>query len=98
MASTNPSIDSTISVPLTEADQIKGRIYQLQNALQKELPGYEGLLHTIHSNLAKSPDTVHFLSDEEIGIICSGLQKKTQIVISAKENKKSLKGTKLDEL
>lgn len=86
--------DSTTTIPLppTEAEQIKSRILDLQEALQKQLPSYESLLHTIHTNLAKSADTVQFLTDEEIGIICAGLSKKTGVVIAQAEAKKVKSG------
>ena len=82
------SANAIVSAPLSNAEQIKGRILQLQEALQKQLPGYESLLHTIHANLAKDPETVHLLSEEEIGTICAGLSKRTGVFIAAESLKK----------
>ena len=102
MAYVDPVKDSTQVVSLNSTEQIKDKILQLQESLQKQLPNYEGLLHTIHQALAKDPDTVHFLSDQEIGVIVSGLSKKTGVVVAEKEAKKkidkSLKGITLADL
>jgi hypothetical protein len=94
-------VDSTVVTSLSNSDQIKSRIADLQIALQERLPGYESLLHTIHRNLATDPETVHLLSDEEIGVICAGLSKRTGTFISAieaKKTSKNLKGIKVDDL
>jgi hypothetical protein len=87
------SQDSTVTVPLTQAEQVRGRILELQEALQQNMPGYEGLLHTIHRNLAQDPDTVHLLSEEEIGIICLGLSKRTGVFIAQEKEGKSGSGS-----
>ena len=96
----DPVNDSTRVVSLSIADQIKGKIFDLQKSLQQNLPNYESLLHTIHVSLSKSPDTVHLLTDDEIGVICSGLSKKTQIVVATKAatTKSAMKNTKLGDL
>jgi hypothetical protein len=86
-----------VVAPLPQAEVIKVQIAQLAASLQERLPGYESLLHTIHRNLATDPDTVHFLSDEEIGVIVAGLQKKTGTEIAKAEAKKmTKKGGKVD--
>lgn len=93
--------DSTVTIPLANSDIIKGRIAELLTLLQQNAPGYESLLHTIHRNLAIDPDTVHLLTEEEIGIICSGLQKRTGVAIAKEEvSKMKRKGGKvtLDDL
>lgn len=94
--------DSTVVVPLTNSEQIKARIADLLEALQKQLPSYESLLHTIHRNLATDPDTVSLLTEEEIGVICAGLAKRTGVFIAKVEAEKMVKGgkgkVKLEEL
>ena len=97
---TDPVQDSTTVAPLGEADQLRAKIMDLQSSMQRQAPNYEHLLHTIHSALARSPDTVHLLSDEEIGVIVAGLSKKTNVVISAQlaRKKDSLKGVTLNDL
>ncbi|CAN5950703.1 unnamed protein product [Sphagnum jensenii] len=97
----DPSDDSVATTEMTIVAQISDKILALQTALSKQLPSYEGLLHVIHRTLAQQPETVHFLTDEEIGIICAGLSKKTGVVLSAKDKKitaKSLKGITADDL
>lgn len=87
------SPDSTSVVALTNSDLIKQRIYDLQEKLESAAPGYESLLHSIHQALAKDPETVHLLTDEEVGVICAGLSKRTGIVIAeAKASKRVSKG------
>lgn len=85
------TIQTTEPVPLTAADQVKGKIATLQERLQKLAPGYEALLHEIHRILAKDPDLCHYLSEEEIGTICHGLSLRKGVVIAtaaAKSTKK----------
>lgn len=86
-----PSQDSLVVVPLSNTEEIVARIDQLKEALQHQSPGYESLLHTIHRNLLNNPDTVHLLTEEQIGIICSGLQKRTGIFIANAEAEKVVK-------
>lgn len=97
----DPVKDSTTVVQMTGAGQLKDKILALQHSLSNSLPNYEGLLHVIHRNLSADPDIVHLLSDDEIGVICAGLSKKTGIVLAAKDAKKAaknLKGTTLADL
>lgn len=84
----------TVSIPLTVAEQMKERILSLQEALQQQLPGYESLLHTIHRNLASDPDTVHLLSEEEIGVIVAALSKRTGVLIMKEIEEKAKKSVK----
>ena len=96
-----PVENSITTVPLSNGEQIKDKILSLKVSIEKGAPGYEQLLHIIHKNLQTDPDTVHLLTDEEIGIICAGLSKKTAIILSKSDAKKAnsaLKGTTLDDL
>lgn len=101
-----PSTTTSPAVPLTQAEQIKGKIAELQQQLSAALPGYESLLHTIHRALLADEELTHLLSEEEIGVICQGLQKKTGIVITTAAIKgktnaaggKKLSGISLDDL
>jgi len=76
------SPDSLVAVPAAKEEVIKAKIADLLDALQQQLPAYESLLHQIHRNLAMDPETVHLLSEEEIGVICSALQKRTGVFIA----------------
>lgn len=73
---------STTSAPLPEASKVIERIAILKQQLEMNAPGYESILHEIHRALVKDPETVHVLTEDQIGIICSGLAKKTNIVIA----------------
>jgi len=97
----DPSDNSVATAEMSAFEQISDKILALQAALSEQLPSYEGLLHVIHRSLAQQPETVHFLSDEQIGVICAGLSKKTGVVLSAKDKKitnKSLKGITANDL
>lgn len=91
----------TQPTPLDNSQQVVDRINMLQETLRANAPAYESLLHTIHVQLAKDPDVVHLLKDEQIGIIVEGLSKKKNVVIAtsaAKSKKGSLKNIGLDQL
>lgn len=79
---------TTVPTALTGAEQLKNRISELQEQLQTGTPGYEGLLHVIHSSLSKDEELVHFLSEDEIGIIVSGLTKNKNMILVAEAVKK----------
>lgn len=93
---------ATGPTPLSNAEQILGKIADLQVALQTAAPGYEGLLHTIHVALHKDEDVVHLLTEEQIGIICAGLAKKKSVVIAVTSSKgggsKTPSGKKIKDL
>lgn len=93
--------------PLSNAEQIKSRIQQLQDSLREQSPRYESLLHEIHVALHKDEECALLLSEEELGTICSGLAKKTGVIIAEEKksstkgkaaNGKSLKNLSLDDL
>ena len=91
---------NTSPTPLSAAEQIVGRINELQVALQQSLPSYESLLHQIHVGLAKDPDVVHLLTEEQIGAICVGLSKKKNVTIALASKSKSttVGGKKLKDI
>lgn len=87
----------TESVPLTNLEQTVHRINELQTLLQAQAPSYENLLQQIHIILAKDPDMVHMLTNEQVGVIVSGLSRKTNIVLTTPANptkKQTLAGGK----
>lgn len=85
-----PSTTTSPAVPLTQAEQIKGKVVELQVALSNSIPGYESLLHVIHRALLADEELTHLMTEEEIGIICQGLQKKTGVVITTAAVKKNM--------
>lgn len=96
---------TTTPTPLTNAEQIMNRISDLQQSLASGSPGYESILHVIHRALLKDEEAVHLLTEDQIGIICSALGKKTNTVIAevaVKRNKttggKALKDISLEDI
>lgn len=91
----SPSQSSNISIatsPLTNLDQIRSKIQELQERLQAQLPGYESMLFYIHRYLAEDSEASFLLSEEEVGVIVRGLSTRKNVVI-AKVNKASNKTT-----
>lgn len=88
--------NSVTEVDFDPAETIKQQIEELKEKLQQSVPGYESLLHTIHRALAASPDTVHLLTDEQIGVICAGLKKRTNVVVFEETVKKVSKKGKIE--
>lgn len=82
---------TSIALPPSHYEIMVARILDLQEALQKQLPGYESILYFIHTQLQLHKDTVHLLTDEQIGIICAGLSKRTGVYIAAAETTSSKK-------
>ena len=72
-------------------EQISERIAELKVALEEANPGYSDQLKLIHKMLKDSESTVYLLTDEEIGVICAGLIKKTNTVILEEAKKVSKK-------
>lgn len=87
------------SAPLSNIDQISHQIADLETSLRGKLPAYESLLHTIHKNLHADEALVHLLTEEQVGIIITGLMKKKQVVINETAAKgKTASGKKLKDI
>jgi ribosomal protein L6P/L9E len=68
------------------------KIAELQEQIHTAHPRMPMLLKDIHAILKADPDNVTLLSEEDIGIIVSGLKKQTATEIAASiTKKKSLK-------
>ncbi len=84
------------------AQQVQENLAQMEEALLSDTPNIATLLRTIHQQLKKDPEIVTILSEEECGILVSGLKEHTAIEISTKALKKtgtkSLKATTTDDL
>lgn len=92
-----------MSLPPSDLEQIKGKIFALQEAIQQQLPNYVTILKDIHRSLQADGTAVVLLSEEEVAAICLGLSKQTGIVIataaaSKSGRKKSSANTTLDDL
>lgn len=64
---------------MTPIEQIRSNILDLQNKLLEAHPQMPVLLKTIHDQLKEDPTNVTLLSEEEINIIVSGLEKQTGV-------------------
>lgn len=76
------------------AYEIKEKVLALQEAMLSAHPQMPGLLRQIHTQLRADPAIETLLSEDEIGIIISGLMIQTQtelICASVKSKTKSLK-------
>lgn len=93
-----------MTTPLTPHQQISEKILSLQSALLEQHPRMPVLLQEIHRNIKNDPAVVTLLSEEELAIVISGLQKQTQTVIVATQAKpsaaakKALKNVTADQL
>lgn len=91
------------SIPMTQADQVRENIAKLQEALLTAHPTMPILLQQIHRQLKDDPALVTVISEEEIGVIVSGLSTHTGVLLQAAEKAKgskkgSLKNLGLDDI
>lgn len=81
---------------------IKNRIIKLQEAMEKDIPEYASILHTIHKALSKDDELTHMMDEEEVGILLRAMKLRKNVVLveekSKKSAKKSLKDTTLDDI
>lgn len=88
---------------MTPTEQIKESIASLQQQLLEANPNLPTLLRTIHTALRKDPAIVTTLTDEEVGIVVSGLMNQTQTtiasaIVAGKGRTKSAKSLTLEDL
>lgn len=74
-----------------DSNELKMKIAELQSMILGAHPRMPLLLKDIHSILKNDPDNVTLLSEEDIGIIVSGLKKQTATEITTATLKKSTK-------
>jgi len=79
-----------MTLPPSDLEQIKGKIFSLQEALQQQLPNYVTILRDIHRFLQADGTAVVLLSEDEVAAICLGLSKQTGIVIATAAAAKGL--------
>lgn len=90
-----------MATELTKLQQIQESIATLKSALVSANPGMPTMLRTIHNNLSRDKDIVTLLTEDEIGILVTGLMAQTNTVIAAvavKKTTKSLKAIGIDDL
>ncbi|PIQ02146.1 MAG: hypothetical protein COW76_01655 [Shewanella sp. CG18_big_fil_WC_8_21_14_2_50_42_11] len=82
-------------------EQLTAEILTLEEQLLEVSPLMPQTLRKIHTELAKNPQLIQPLTDEQIAVITKGLQKYTETeIITAKEKKRkpSLKKVTLNDL
>ena len=84
----------------TTAESIKMQIAELQDLILQAHPRMPVLLQDIHKILKADPDNVTLLTEDEIGVITTGLMKHTQVEIStsALKTAKKRKDITLEDL
>ena len=84
----------------TTPEAIAMQIAELDQLIKAAHPRMPMLLRDIHTILKSDPDNVTLLSEEDIGVIVSGLKMQTKTVITAAAltKKTSLKNTQLADL
>lgn len=94
------TLDTLDTLDTQIPDDLKMKIASLQEAILAAHPTLPILLQQIHKQLKADPAIVTILSEEDIGILVSGLkqQTKTEITASAMKKKTSLKSATLDML
>lgn len=86
---------------MNSAEQIREKLFLLEQQLNEKLPGITTALRDIHTKLKKDPEVVTLLSEEDIGILIRGLKKQvaTELVTtSLKKAPKQVKKVSLDDL
>lgn len=77
--------------------ELKEKVATLQEALLNAHPTMPVLLRTIHQQLRADPELVTVLTEEEIGIIVSGLSKQTNTEIATTVTKAPSQTKKLKD-
>lgn len=90
------------ATPMSVADQLKEKVHSLQELILTAHPTLPSLLRQIHTQLRQDPDIVTLLTDEETGMIVSGLKKQTntEIAVTAIKGKsgKRISSMTVDDL
>jgi hypothetical protein len=86
----------------TEGQILFSRIDKLQVAMEKEIPEYASILHTIHKALSKDDELTHLLDDSQIGILIRAMKLRKNVVLVEEKKKasakKPLSKTTLDDI
>lgn len=88
---------SSESLPVTKAlatHPIAMEMAELEDALEKQVPGFANILRDIHIKLREDPNTVTLLSEEEIATIVKGLERHANVTLTTKAAKPTAKAKK----
>lgn len=86
---------------MNQVEQLKEQIYTLREKILANNPDLPVLLQTIHKKLREDAELVTTLSEEEIGVIVSGLKRYQNVEVSvvvSKARGKSAGKLTLDDL
>lgn len=84
---------------MTPTEQVKERILTLEQSILESNPRLPTLLREIKLLLVKDPEIVTNLSEDDIGIIVSGLKKQTGVeLLGATSSKKKSSKVGIDDL
>lgn len=71
-----------------DIEGIRIKIAELEDAIEKQIPGYAALLNVIHKELGQQPELVYMLGDPAIAVLISGLERFHKVeVVEVREKK-----------
>lgn len=79
----------TDPVVTEQVNIVRGKIAELQEALDTAIPGFPHILKDIHTHLRADEEVVTYLTEEEIAVIVKGLEKHSHIVVTPAKAKKA---------
>lgn len=80
---------SEATVNQAQLDHVRGKMIELQEALDAQVPGFANILKEIHDVLRADPEVVTILEPEEISVIVKGLEKHANIIVTPAKAKKA---------
>ncbi len=84
-----PTPEISVFEEATPLGELRFKLNELQEAMLSEHPKMPTLLQQIHKTMLEQGDLVVQLSDEEIGIMISGLKKHMNVTVVAEKTKKA---------
>lgn len=89
------SSEGTKLIQASPTHPIAMEMAELEEALNKNVPGFNVILRDIHIKLREDPNTVTLLSEEEISLIVKGLERHANVTLTSKAAKPSAKAKKV---
>lgn len=75
---------------MLDVEQLKMKVAELQESIEKQLPGYAVLLATIHKETAQQPELLYKLDDSEIATLIAGMGVLHKVEIVTPKDKKKI--------
>lgn len=73
-----------------DLEAVKMKIAELDESMEKDLPGYKLILNLIHKEFQTQPELVYKLDDAQIAVLISGMEKFHQVEIVDVKDKKAI--------